>query len=72
MAGAGAGILTLRHLPGAVIKPSMASGFAGASAVHQGLLGKQSLEQQHCGYSRGIHPPGHTSSPPWDPQPFRH
>lgn len=64
MAGAGAGILTLRPSPRYCYQPGMASGFAGASAVHQGLLGKKSAGQHHCQYPRGIHSPGHPSSPP--------
>ena len=70
MAGAGTGILTLRPSPRYCYQPGMASGFAGASAVHQGLLRKESPGRQHCWCSRGIHPPGHPSSPPWDPQPL--
>lgn len=41
IAGAGVGILTLQPSPQYCYQPGVASGFAGASAVHQGLLGKK-------------------------------
>lgn len=71
MAGSGAGILTLQPSPQYCYQPGVASGFAEASAVHQGLLGKKLPVQQHCQCSRAIHLPGNPSSPPWDPQLFR-